>query len=93
MARNWRCAEGEIDLVCTREKVLAVVEVKARSGLGFGTPAESVTAAKAGRLRGLALRFLESHTGLRRLMPRFDVAEVHLGPDGSTRVEVIEDAF
>ena len=34
LSRNWRCREGELDLVATDRKRLVVCEVKTRSGLG-----------------------------------------------------------
>ena len=91
VARNWRCREGEIDLVVwSRRRDLVFCEVKTRSSTRFGVPAEAVTAAKQQRLRVLATRFLADHdtqvAGRRGL--RFDVASVIAG-----RVEVIEGAF
>ncbi len=91
VARNWRCREGEIDLVVwSRRGDLVFCEVKTRSSARFGVPAEAVTAAKQRRLRVLAARFLATHgpevAGRRGL--RFDVAAVTAG-----RVEVIEAAF
>lgn len=59
--RNWRCADGEIDLVVRDGDDLVVVEVKTRRGLGFGHPAEAVTRAKLARLRRLAARWLSAH--------------------------------
>ncbi len=58
LSRNWRCREGELDLVATDRKRLVVCEVKTRSGLGFGGPAEAVTPAKAARIRRLAVTWL-----------------------------------
>lgn len=87
VARNWRCREGEIDLVATRRGVLVVVEVKTRRTDRFGSPAESVTAAKQRRLRVLAMRFLDE-TGARPRSIRFDVVAILGG-----RLEVIEGAF
>jgi putative endonuclease len=87
VARNWRCREGEIDLVVARGRLLVVVEVKTRRTDRFGTPAEAVTPAKQRRLRHLALRYLDS-TGARPEAVRFDVAAVLAG-----RLEVIEAAF
>lgn len=54
--RNWRCGEGEIDIVAydPSARALVVVEVKTRAGLGYGTPLEGITYAKAKRLRRLA---------------------------------------
>ncbi len=91
VARNWRCREGEIDLVVwSRRRDLVFCEVKTRSSTRFGVPAEAVTPAKQQRLRVLATRFLADHdtqvAGRRGL--RFDVASVIAG-----RVEVIEGAF
>jgi putative endonuclease len=90
VARNWRCRDGEIDLVVARPGELVFCEVKARSSHRFGTPAEAVTPAKQARLRRLAARFLaENGEDGRRGWPlRFDVAAVTAG-----RIEVIEAAF
>jgi len=58
VARNWRCREGEVDIVALEGDVLVMCEVKTRRGAGFGTPLDAVTPAKAARLRRLALRWL-----------------------------------
>ena len=87
LARNWRCREGELDLVVRRGGVLAVVEVKTRTSDRFGTPAAAVTPAKQRRLRGLALRYV-AETGVRSRSIRFDVVAILGG-----RLEVREGAF
>jgi putative endonuclease len=87
VARNWRCREGELDLVVQRGRELVFVEVKARTSDRFGLPAEAVTVRKQQRLRGLAVRFLaEAGGGASSL--RFDVVAILGG-----RVQVIEAAF
>jgi putative endonuclease len=58
VARNWRCRDGELDLVVARPGELVFCEVKTRSSDRFGVPAEAVTPAKQRRLRLLAARFL-----------------------------------
>jgi putative endonuclease len=63
LARNWRCAQGEIDIVCTPRnppgsRTLVVCEVKARSSNSHGHPLEAVTPAKQRRLRRLAAIYL-----------------------------------
>jgi putative endonuclease len=91
VARNWRCREGELDLVVSRDGELVFCEVKTRSSDRFGVPAEAVTVAKQRRLRVLAARFLADQADagtVRRRGIRFDVASVMGG-----RVEVIEAAF
>ena len=73
--RNWRCRHGELDLVAVDGDTVVFVEVKTRSGLGFGSPAEAVTYAKQRRIRMLAQRWLAESD---RHWPqvRFDVVAV-----------------
>jgi putative endonuclease len=77
--RNWRCPEGELDIVAHDGSGLVVCEVKTRSRADHGTPLEAITAAKAARLRRLSVRWLDSHgiidvIGLVRAGPgRFDI--------------------
>jgi putative endonuclease len=87
LARNWRCAAGEIDLVCARGRTLVVCEVKARTKATRGHPLEAVTPAKQRRLRGLAVAYLQSQTG-RWAELRFDVVSVLAG-----ELQVLEGAF
>lgn len=90
--RNWRCAEGEIDIVAVDGGTLVVCEVKTRSGTGFGDPAEAVVGAKALRLRRLALRWLAAHElGWTDL--RFDVVTVLRRHDGDPVVRHLRGAF
>src|ERR1700760_3087800 len=44
--RNWRCADGEIDIVAVERHTFVVCEVKTRSGTRYGTPLEEVRRAK-----------------------------------------------
>ncbi|HET6625500.1 MAG TPA: YraN family protein [Nocardioidaceae bacterium] len=60
--RNWRCDQGEIDLVLRDGRVLVVCEVKTRSSMAFGSPLEGVTEQKAARIRRLAARWLAAHS-------------------------------
>lgn len=87
VARNWRCGEGELDLVLRRGDVLVFAEVKTRSSDSFGMPSEAVTPAKQARIRRLARRFC-AETGERARRWRFDVVSVLRG-----RVEIIDDCF
>ncbi|HEV3134028.1 MAG TPA: YraN family protein [Acidimicrobiia bacterium] len=90
--RNWRCREGELDLVVRRETTLVFCEVKTRASTRFGAPVEAVTATKQRRLRTLASRWLAEHDARRRTL-RFDVASVTRASDGELVVEVLEGAF
>ncbi|MGI8709510.1 MAG: YraN family protein, partial [Acidimicrobiales bacterium] len=77
VARNWRCRDGELDLICAKGRQVVICEVKTRSSLAFGHPAEAVTATKQRRIRGLASRWLiEGDPPFRPHEVRFDVAAV-----------------
>lgn len=52
--RNWRCTQGEIDIIATDGRDTVFVEVKTRSGLRFGHPLEAITTSKLARLQRLA---------------------------------------
>lgn len=90
--RNWRCQEGEIDIVAREDGVLVVCEVKTRSGTGFGDPAESIDAEKVLRLRRLSLRWLAAH-GLDWSDLRFDVVTVVRRREGGPEVRHLRGAF
>ena len=61
--RNWRCAQGEIDIVAVDGVDTVFVEVKTRSSVQFGHPFEAITAQKLARLRRLAAAWCEAHPG------------------------------
>ena len=77
VARNWRCADGELDLVLRdRNGTVVFCEVKTRSGTGFGAPEEAVGPRKARKLRGLACRWLLEHRPPGGAEIRFDVVSI-----------------
>lgn len=75
VARNWRCASGEIDLVCRDGATLVFVEVKARRSGAAGDPEDAVDARKRARLVRLAQAYLAQHR-LDDVPCRFDVVAV-----------------
>ncbi|WP_344971479.1 YraN family protein [Salinactinospora qingdaonensis] len=82
LARNWRCRDGEIDIVARWGATLVVAEVKTRACTRFGSPLEAVTVAKRTRLRRLARNWSAAQ---RRPVPqrvRVDVVSVLLARDG-----------
>ena len=89
--RNWRCRQGEIDIIASRDQILVICEVKTRATADFGSPALAVNAAKQQRLRRLAGQWLAEHPGAREGI-RFDVGVV-IGSTLQASVEVIESAF
>ena len=88
---QYRCRQGEIDLIARKGKVLCFVEVKTRSNLSMGLPREYVTPAKQARIRAAAALYL-SEKGL-DCPVRFDVAEVYLEEGKAPRIEYLESAF
>jgi putative endonuclease len=77
--RNWRCRDGELDLVALDCGVLVAVEVKSRTSWAFGHPFEAVDGVKLARVARLAAAWAREH-GLRHAARRVDVIAV-TGPE------------
>jgi putative endonuclease len=91
VARNYRCARGEIDLVTRDGATLVFCEVRTRRGRGAGDALESVTPAKRRRILRVAAVYLAQ----RRAPPgplRFDVVAIEMR-GGGVRIEHVPDAF
>jgi len=86
LARNWRCARGEIDIIAVDGPDLVICEVKTRSGVRFGTPLEAVTRQKAHRLRRLAALWLQGRDALYEQI-RIDVVGVLRSANGDFSLE------
>ena len=91
LARNHRTRRGEVDLVCREGGVLCFVEVRSRTRLDYGSPAGSVTVAKARRVVAAATDWALRHGGLAQDM-RFDVVAVDL-TGAAPRCELFRNAF
>jgi putative endonuclease len=91
LGRNWRCRDGEIDVLARDGSTLVVCEVKTRAGLAFGGPLEAVTPIKLARLRRLALRWLEEERPPWVRKIRVDVIGVLYPPGAVPTVEHIQD--
>jgi putative endonuclease len=85
LERNWRCPLGEIDIVARDGQCLVVCEVKTRSSAAFGHPLEAVSAAKAARLRRLALAWVEAR-GVRPREIRIDLVAVLRSAQGRAEI-------
>ncbi|MEV6911237.1 YraN family protein [Amycolatopsis sp. NPDC051071] len=92
LSRNWYCRDGELDLVATDQKRLVFCEVKTRTGLGFGTPAEAVTPDKADRIRRLANHWQRKFM-LRWCPVRYDIIAIVALPGEEPHVRHIKAAF
>ncbi|WP_082057251.1 YraN family protein [Psychromicrobium lacuslunae] len=78
---NWRCPQGEIDLVAFDGEILVVIEVKTRRSLSYGHPFEAISEAKLRRLRTLAVLWARHH-GYLSCRIRLDAVAV-LAPRGA----------
>jgi putative endonuclease len=87
VAHRFRAGRVEIDLVVRRGALVVFVEVKARRGVGFGTPFEAVTGAKRRELVRAARVWID-RCGHPRDVYRFDCIGIQDG-----RLEHLEDAF
>ena len=90
--RNWRCREGELDIVARDDGALVFCEVKTRRGTGYGHPAEAVTPAKQRRIRLLAQRWLAAHDEHAPVI-RFDVVGVLVHRDRPADITHFPAAF
>lgn len=83
---NYRCRWGEVDIVAREGDQLVFVEVRTRRSVQYGTPEESVTAAKARRLVATAQDYLRQR-GQEGVEWRIDLIAINL--DGDRRVQEI----
>ncbi len=84
--RNWRCAEGEIDIVALSDATIVVVEVKTRIGLGHGHPLEAIDDVKLRRLQHLARAWRDTHP-IQANGIRIDAAAVIVDPTGKITLD------
>jgi putative endonuclease len=90
--RNWRAGRGEVDIIAwAHERLLVFVEVKTRSGDGFGGPEDAVNAKKQDLLARTAGLYME-HIGYDWEI-RFDIVAVLMRGDAVREIRHIEDAF
>jgi len=89
---NYRCPEGEIDIVAKHKDSLVFIEVRTKRSLEFGSPEESITRAKKERMKATAAYYWQTHDNLPPFW-RIDVVVVELNQKGQpSRIELIENA-
>jgi putative endonuclease len=90
--KNYRCKEGEVDIIAKESDCLVFIEVRAKNSLMFGSPEESVTPRKKEHLRNVAARYQQTHECL-PVQWRIDFVAVELDRAGNPRrIEVIKNA-
>ncbi len=89
---NYRCPQGEIDIIARQKDTLAFIEVRTKTSLEFGSPEESITKTKKERMKATAAHYQQTHSNLPQLW-RIDVVAVELNQKGKlSRIELIENA-
>ena len=73
VARNFRCRQGEVDLIMQDSDTLVFVEVRFRKSHHYGTALDTVTQAKQLKVRKAAQMFLHQQKIGEALPMRFDV--------------------
>ena len=89
---NYRCPEGEVDIVARQNDCLVFVEVRTKRSSAFGSPEESITPAKMEKLRRVAAHYRQAHGDIPASW-RIDVVAVELDRRNKPRrIELIENA-
>lgn len=87
VCRNYRCKQGELDLIMSDNQTLVIIEVRFRKTDQYGSAVESVTRAKQSRIIAATHIYLSSQKPDRPV--RFDVVAI----SGNGKVEWIQNAF
>ena len=90
--RNWRCSQGEIDIVAVDGADTVFVEVKTRSSVAFGHPFEAITPQKLARVRRLAAAWCAVNPGDHRSI-RIDAISVIAPSDGPPEIDHLTRVF
>lgn len=80
VAKNYRCRQGEIDIIARIDNTLVFIEVKTRSGIEYGTPGEAVDYRKQAKYRSVAQSFIQRY-GYYDMDYRFDIIEIYAYKD------------
>jgi len=87
VCRNFRCKQGELDLIMTDKLTLVVIEVRFRKTDKYGSAVESITRAKQSRIIAATHVYLSSQKTDRPI--RFDVVAI----SGNGNIDWIQNAF
>lgn len=81
---NYRCKEGEVDIIARDGDYLVFIEVRTKTSRAFGTPEESVTPRKKEHLANVAARYMETRDNSNQPW-RIDFVGVELDSSGKVR--------
>jgi putative endonuclease len=87
VCRNFRCKQGELDLVMTDRQTLVIIEVRFRKTDKYGSAVESITRSKQARIIAATHVYLSSQKADCPI--RFDVIAI----SGNGNIDWIQNAF
>ncbi len=93
LERNFRCKEGEIDIIALANDFLVFVEVRSSFENSSLNPLESISFRKRERLKKTALRYLQKYPEVLNRQIRFDVISICWSRNGEPQIEWIQNAF
>lgn len=92
LGRNYRCQQGEIDLIARRGQTLHFVEVKGRSSQRKGTALEQITRHQMYRISRAAQHYLRNQCDFKGLRLYFSVIGIDLA-SSMPRISWVPNAF
>jgi putative endonuclease len=90
--KNFRCQQGEIDIVARQAEFLVFVEVKNYSFHSLNSPLSAIVKNKQENIIHAARVYLYKNR-IKNTNCRFDVLTIYRRPDGSRAVELFRNAF
>ena len=88
--RNYKWKSSEVDIICKKDNLLVVVEVKTRNSMALGEPYLSVTRSKQRQIIKVTNQFILSNNVHEDV--QFDVVSIILNQH-QLQIEHIENAF
>lgn len=94
LERNWESQKAEIDIIAQKDAILAIVEVKTRSSLDFGSPQDFVKPKKIQLLIKAVNAYINDREKdfQKDIEVRFDIVAIHKNGE-SFAIEHLTDAF
>ena len=89
--RNWRSGKKEIDIIATKDDVVAIIEIKTRTNFDFGFPEEAVNRNKQRFLKSAAEAFINDNPHYPVI--RFDIISILIEGEQVKEIVHFEEAF
>ncbi|MBW1788236.1 MAG: YraN family protein [Deltaproteobacteria bacterium] len=92
IVRNYRCSQGEVDLIARDGATLVFIEIKTRRTRSASYAKEAVNRRKQRQLSKVALAYMKAND-CEEVSARFDVVAIGLLPGEAPEIEIVRDAF